>query len=118
MVDPSTNPMLVSSSEDGSKTLFVGKEAFNILEIDAQLYLYEENSQDVHVCHGYVKQRFVPTPVSLESTTHAMLKKSQYKTFEPNRRSILMSQGEQEANRAIQELQLEHKQRQLRDEQR
>jgi RNA polymerase-associated protein LEO1 len=104
--------------EDGSKTLFVGKEAFNILDIDTNVYLFEENSQDVHVCHGYVKKRFVPTPTTLSSATHASLKKSQFKTFEPNRRSILMSQEEQDANRALQELQMEHKQRQRRDEQR
>lgn len=104
--------------EDGSKTLFVGKEAFNISEIKTEVYLFEENSQDVHVCHGFVKKGYLPTPQSLESTTHAMLKKSQFRTFEPNRRSILMSQEEQDANRALQELQMEHKQRQRRDEQR
>lgn len=104
--------------EDGSKTLFVGREAFNIMEITDNTFLFEENSQDVHVCHGWSKMRYVATPLSLESKTHNELKRSQFRTFAPNRRSLLMSQEEQDANQALQQLTAEHKQRQLRDEQR
>lgn len=123
MTDEDGRPQYESNSrfvewEDGSKTLYVGSEAFNIQEIDDKAFLFEENSQDVHVCHGFVKKRFVATPISLKSTTHHRLKQSQYRTYVPNRRSLLMSQEEQDANQALQQLTAEHKKRQLRDEQR
>lgn len=123
MTDEDGRPQYEANSrfvewEDGSKTLFVGKEAFNILEIEDKVYLFEENSQDVHVCHGFVNKRLLATPQDLKSATHSMLKKSQFRTFEPNRRSLLMSQEEQDANQALQELTAEHKQKIRRDEQR
>lgn len=33
--------------EDGTKTLFVGAEAFDITEIDDRIVLFEENSQEL-----------------------------------------------------------------------
>jgi len=88
------------------------------MEITDNTFLFEENSQDVHVCHGWSKMRYVAVPLNLESKTHYELKRSQYRTFAPNRRSLLMSQEEQDANQALQQMTAEHKTRQLRDEQR
>jgi len=123
LTDEDGRPQYESNSrfvewEDGTKTLYVGREAFNLMELDDNVYLFEENSQDVHVCHGHVPKRLICTPQSLNSVTHANVKKSQYRTFQPNRRSLLMSQEEQDANTALQQLSEDHKKMQLRDEQR
>mmetsp|Transcript_51096 Transcript_51096/g.100931 ORF Transcript_51096/g.100931 Transcript_51096/m.100931 type:complete len:409 (+) Transcript_51096:134-1360(+) len=104
--------------EDGSKTLFVGSECFEISEIDDRIVIFEENSQDVHVCHTTAGKRFYVTPRDLESTTHEMLKRTQYHKFEANRRSILMSQEEQDAHQALLQIQADHREKQRKDEQR
>jgi len=104
--------------EDGSKTLYVGKEAFNIMEIDHSTFIFEENSQDVHVCHGSVKKKLLVTPQNLQSDSHFNIKKSQFRNFTPNRRTLLLSEEDAQANQALQQLTAEHKKRQIRDEQR
>lgn len=98
--------------EDGSKTLFVGKEVFNLSQIAEGIHLFEENSQDIHVCHGSVKTRLIATPQSLNSATHESLKRSQYKKFEPGRRSLLQSREEQDARKQLDELESEQRRRQ------
>jgi len=123
LTDEDGRPQYESNSrlvewEDGSKTLYVGSEAFDITEIDDRVVLFEENSQDVHVCHGTVNTRLVATPRNLESVTHDMLKRSQYHKFEANRRSLLMSQEEQDAHQQLLEIQADQKQKQRRDEMR
>lgn len=123
MTDDDGRPLYESNSrivewEDGTKTLFVGAEAFDITEIDDRIVLFEENSQDVHVCHGTAQTRFVVTPRDLESTTHEMLKRTQYHKFEAIRRSLLMSQEEQDAHQVLLEIQADQKQRQRKDDQR
>lgn len=97
--------------EDGSRTLFVGAESFNLSEIEDRTLLYEENSQDVYVCHGIISKRLVATPRSLDSSTHEMLKRSQYRKYEPVRRSVLMSAEEQAESRQLLELEREEKKR-------
>lgn len=104
--------------EDGSKTIYVGKESFDLTDIEDHVMLFEENSQDVHVCHGVIRTRLVATPKDLESRTHEMLKRSQFQSFELNRRSLLMSQEEQDAHQQLLEIQMDQKQRQRRDENR
>merc|ERR1740121_1491499 len=81
--------------------LFVGKEVFNLSQIAEGIHLFEENSQDIHVCHGSVKTRLIATPQSLSSATHESLKRSQYKKFEPARRSLLQSREEQDARKQL-----------------
>jgi len=123
LTDEDGRPQYESNSrlvewEDGTKTLYVGSESFDISEIDDRVLLFEENSQDVHVCHGTVNTRLVATPRDLNSVTHDMLKRSQYSTFEANRRSLLMSQEEQDAHQQLLEIQADQKQKQRRDEMR
>eukprot|EP00927_Polykrikos_kofoidii_P073591 TRINITY_DN69616_c0_g1_i1.p1 TRINITY_DN69616_c0_g1~~TRINITY_DN69616_c0_g1_i1.p1 ORF type:complete len:453 (+),score=125.38 TRINITY_DN69616_c0_g1_i1:149-1507(+) len=98
--------------EDGSKTLYVGAEAFPMSEIRDKVVLFEENSQDVHVCHGVMHSRFVATPNSLETETHERLKRSQYRKYEPTRRTLLMSAEEQADAQQLLQLEAEQKKRQ------
>lgn len=90
--------------EDGSKTLYIGKESFEVSEIEDNLHIFEENSQDVHVCHGLLKTRLIVTPRDLSSASHEMLKRTQYHKFEANRRSLLISE-QQEDNQRLLEIQ-------------
>ena len=79
--------------------------------------IFESSSKDVHVCHGKLTRkplgvyfkghedvRFIATAASMESASHDMrlvllslslkrerLKKSQYRKYEPVRRSLLMT---------------------------
>ncbi|CAE7194822.1 leo1 [Symbiodinium natans] len=77
--------------EDGTWTLYVGSEPFNITEVKERIPIFEVNSQDVYVCHGAVSNKFIATPTSMKSESHDMLKKSQYRKHEPVRRSLLMT---------------------------
>ncbi|CAE8653251.1 unnamed protein product, partial [Polarella glacialis] len=78
-----------------SRTLFVGGEAFNISEIGDRL--------------GF---ELVATPRSLNSSTHEMLKRSQYRKYEPVRRSLLMAIDEGvSAERQLQDIANEDKKR-------
>ena len=75
--------------ENGTKHMYIGGECFNINEIEDKAILFEENSSDIHVCHGRVVGRLVVTPSSLQSASHKALKRSQYGKFLPTRRSLL-----------------------------
>lgn len=98
--------------EDGSRTLFIGKNMFNVSEIKDDVVLFEENSADVHVCHGTVNSRLTVTPRSLVSDTHEMVKHAQYNKNVPLRRTVAISQEEQEQAQQIFELQNEQRKRQ------
>ncbi|CAJ1460574.1 unnamed protein product [Effrenium voratum] len=80
--------------EDGSWTLFVGSEPFHVEQITDKNPIFEENSKDVYVCHGSIARKFIATPRSMDSTSHEMLKKSQYRKYEPVRRSLLMTEAD------------------------
>jgi RNA polymerase-associated protein LEO1 len=115
--DEEGRPQYASNSrrvewEDGSRTLFVGNEAFSVSELNERLVIFEENSQDIHVCHGFVNKRLVVTPTSLASSTHEMLKSAQYNKYEPTRRSLLFSPEEMEEQKQMGELEAEQKRRQ------
>jgi len=117
LTDEDGRPQYESNSrivewEDGSRTLFVGSEVFNMSEIEDNVILFEENSQDVHVCHGISKKRLVATPRNLKSATHEALKRSQFRKYEPLRRSLLLSQEDQAESRQLYELEMEQKKRQ------
>lgn len=117
LTDEDGRPQYESNSrvvewEDGSRTLYVGKEAFNMSEIDDKVILFEENSADIHVCHGILRKRLVATPTSLRSETHDSLKRSQYRKNAPLRRSLLLSQEEQMEAKQLYELEMEQKKRQ------
>lgn len=121
MTDEDGRPQYESNArvvewEDGSKTLYIGKESFDITEVEDNVMLFEENSQDIHVCHGKYKTRMVVTPRNLNSATHEMLKKSQYHKFEANRRSLLISQEEQDAYQALLEIQADQSKKMRADE--
>lgn len=96
--------------EDGSKTLHVGKEVFLISEISDKVAIFEENQQDIHVCHGLATQRLIARPLNLTSQSHEMLKRSQYRKYEPERRSLLSTQ-DYTARREAEELLREEEQR-------
>jgi len=81
--------------EDGSRTLFVGAESFQLNNIPDNVLLFEENTQEVSVCHGFIETRFVATPRSLESATHEHVKRAQFTKFEPNSRSLLINSQDQ-----------------------
>lgn len=98
--------------EDGSKTLHIGNEAFTISEIKDKVLLYEENSQDVHICHGVMNTRLNVKPKSLETETHDRLKRSQYRKYEPTRRTLLMSAEEQQQANEMLRIEQEQKKRQ------
>jgi hypothetical protein len=82
--------------ENGSTTLHVGSESLPLRKIPQRVSLFEENSPDVMVCHGQVKERFIATPVTVDTTTHESLKKAQYRKYEPVRRSLVITPEEQE----------------------
>jgi len=98
--------------EDGSRTMHIGSESFPMSEIQDQVYLFEENSQDVHVLHGLASSRLVVTPLNLKSNTHDMLKRSQYRTYRATRRTLLTTPEEQDQSRQLYELEMEQKKRQ------
>eukprot|EP00929_Paragymnodinium_shiwhaense_P001879 TRINITY_DN102082_c0_g1_i1.p1 TRINITY_DN102082_c0_g1~~TRINITY_DN102082_c0_g1_i1.p1 ORF type:complete len:388 (-),score=98.20 TRINITY_DN102082_c0_g1_i1:98-1195(-) len=98
--------------EDGSRTLFIGEETFTLNEMKDTVLLYEENSADVHICHGVMHQRLSVQPKSLNSETHERLKRSQYRKYEPVRRTLLMSAEEQAESQQMLQLELEQKKRQ------
>lgn len=98
--------------EDGSRTLHVGDETFNLSELSERVLLFEENSQEIHVCHGFINKKMVATPRSLTSATHDMLKSAQYTKYEPTRRSILISPEDMVESKQMIELEMEQKRRQ------
>lgn len=102
--------------EDGSRTLFVGSETFEMTDVDDHVLIFEENSQSVQVCHGTLRKRITVTPKDLKSQSHEMLKRSQYSKFEANRRSLLMTQEEAGANQQVLQLQSDERERQRREE--
>uniref|UniRef100_A0A7S4SZM1 Leo1-like protein n=1 Tax=Alexandrium monilatum TaxID=311494 RepID=A0A7S4SZM1_9DINO len=117
LTDEDGRPLYESNSrivewEDGTRTLYVGSEAFNMSEITDKVILFEENSQDIHVCHGVMTKRLVATPTSLFSATHESLKRSQFRKIEPVRRSLLLSQEEQAEAKQLYDLEMEQKKRQ------
>ena len=89
--------------EDGTRTLYVGHESFNVSEIEEQVVLFEENSKDIHVCHGNVRKRLVATPRNLQSASHESLKKSQFRKYQPQRRSLLLSVDESTQSKELYE---------------
>lgn len=111
MKDPVTGGTLYESNsrivewEDGSKTLYVGKEAFNCAMVPDQTLLFEENSRDIHVCHGRIHQRMIATPIDLQSKTHDALKLAQFRKFMPKSRTNIMTLGDsiafQKRNQAL-----------------
>lgn len=102
--------------EDGSRSLFVGTESFDLASIEENVFIFEENSQDIHVCHGQSKRKLVATPLSLQTQSHSMLKRTQFRTFAPARRSLLMSQEEQDTHQQILSMQQEHSKRMQKSE--
>merc|ERR1712093_74653 len=46
-------------------------------------------------CHGVIKERFIATPVTVDSNSHELLKKAQYRKYEPVRRSLVITPEEQ-----------------------
>lgn len=110
LTDETGRPQYESNSrivewEDGSRTMYVGAESFDITDYDDKhLGVFEENSKDMYVCHGLVRKRYVATPRSMVSKTHEMLKSAQYRKYEPVRRSLLMTGDDrEEAQKALEE---------------
>lgn len=109
LTDEDGRPQYESNSqvvewEDGSRTLHVGREVFVITALHDKVAIFEENSQDIHVCHGVSSERLVATPRDLSSATHEMLKRSQYRKIEPTRRSLLIAQDEIAESREMQQM--------------
>ena len=101
--------------EDGTKSLFIGNQCFNVSEIDDTSIIFEENSHDVHICHGRVPGRLVITPNSLESASHTELKKTQFRKANPLRRSLLLETEESGGiEQQFYELEMEQKKRQAK----
>lgn len=100
--------------EDGSWSLYVGKEPFSLEQIDDRTPIFEENSKDVYVCHGNIKRKFIAKPKSMDSTSHEMLKKSQYRKYEPVRRSLLMTESDTTDAKQALEIQLQDKKKKKR----
>ena len=117
LTDSEGRPQYESNSrlvewEDCSRTLFVGNEPFNISELSERVLLFEENSQEIHVCHGFINKRLVATPRNSTSATHEMLKSAQYTKYEPTRRSLLISPEDMIESKQMIELEMEQKRRQ------
>eukprot|EP00405_Crypthecodinium_cohnii_P021834 CAMPEP_0206468006 /NCGR_PEP_ID=MMETSP0324_2-20121206/29366_1 /ASSEMBLY_ACC=CAM_ASM_000836 /TAXON_ID=2866 /ORGANISM="Crypthecodinium cohnii, Strain Seligo" /LENGTH=180 /DNA_ID=CAMNT_0053941369 /DNA_START=55 /DNA_END=597 /DNA_ORIENTATION=+ len=98
----------------GTRTLYVGNECFHLSEMDVNLGVFEENTPEAHVCHGTMRRRLIVTPWSLETKSHDMLKRSQFQTFEANRRSLLQSAEEQQAQQQLMEIKEDQKHKQSR----
>jgi len=81
--------------ENGDKTLYIGSEAFRLDSMPDNVFLFEENTPEVNVCHGMIHERLVATPKSLESQTHENTRRAQYNKFEPTSRSLLINTDDQ-----------------------
>merc|ERR1712203_444980 len=103
--------------EDGSMHFYIGAECFNVSEIEDKAHIFEENSQDIHVCHGKVAGRLVVTPRSLQSMTHAELKRTQFRKANPVRRSLLLQPDSDNAEQQFYQLEMEHKKRSEKQQQ-
>merc|ERR1712113_212868 len=55
--------------------------------------------------------RLIATPRSLSSSTHERLKESQYRKFEPDRRSLLVKTEDPVESKQLYELEMEQKKR-------
>jgi len=95
--------------DDGSRTLFVGSESFQLNDLPDNVLLFEENTQEVSVCHGFIESRFVATPRSLESKTHEHVKRAQFNKYEPTSRSLLINTEDQAFLQQQQALELEQR---------
>jgi len=104
--------------EDGSKTIHIGEEAFIVSEQSIQNNLFEENSHDLHVFHGPVTKRLICTPKNLDTTSHEMLKRSQYSKYAPTSRTLLITPEEQVESKQMYELEMEQRKRQAMKERR
>ena len=94
--------------EDGSRSLHVGGEVYQLRSMADTAFLFEENSEELNVCHGFVNGRLNAIPRSLDSKTHDSVKMAQFTKFEPSTKTLLFSKEDQ-ARRA--------QQRQIADEQ-
>jgi len=98
--------------EDGSKTMHIGSESMPLSAIYDHVVLFEENSADIHVCHGNIETRLIATPKSLGSRTHNLLRNAQYKKVTPAYRTLLVSTQEMADSKEMQELEMEQRKRQ------
>eukprot|EP00931_Biecheleriopsis_adriatica_P071860 TRINITY_DN4580_c0_g1_i1.p1 TRINITY_DN4580_c0_g1~~TRINITY_DN4580_c0_g1_i1.p1 ORF type:complete len:474 (-),score=106.70 TRINITY_DN4580_c0_g1_i1:58-1398(-) len=104
--------------EDGSQTLFVGAESFNVTSVEDRVAIFEENSKDAYVCHGTVNKRLVATPREMNSASHESLKRAQYRKYEPVRRSLLMTEADTEEAKQLEAMEREEKKRREKAQQR
>lgn len=94
--------------EDGSRTLYVGSEAYPLDTMPENVVLFEENSQEVNVCHGFIHTRLVAVPRSVDDLAHKNTKIAQFNKFEPNSRSLLINTDDQAYLRQQQALERDH----------
>lgn len=94
--------------EDGSRTLYVGSEAFMLNSMPDHVMLFEENTAEASVCHGFIQNRLVATPRSLDSSTHENTRRAQFNKFMPNSRSLLINTDDQAYLQQQQALEREH----------
>merc|ERR1712226_293970 len=118
MTDDEGRPLYESNArfvewENGTMTLHVGSESFPLRKIPQRVVLFEENSQDVMLCHGVIKEKFIATPVTVDSSSHELLKKAQYRKYEPVRRSLVITPGEQSVYTKMQLAQEEQAKKQM-----
>lgn len=81
VLDSQGRPHLESNTnivewEDGSMTLYVGKEAFVARSREDPMYLFDDR-KDLKVFQGVVNEQMYLTPLDLESKTHERLKDAQ-----------------------------------------
>ena len=67
--------------EDGSRFLHVGREVYQLRSMTDTVFLFEENSEELNVCHGFVNGRLNAIPRSLDSKTHESVKMAQFTKF-------------------------------------
>ena len=95
--------------EDGSRFLHVGREVYQLRSMTDTVFLFEENSAELNVCHGIAKGRLTAIPRSLDSKTHNSVKNAQLTNLHPSATTLLTSK---EGQRRLAQ------QRQIADEQR
>ena len=95
--------------EDGSRFLHVGREVYQLRSMTDTVFLFEENSAELNVCHGIAKGRLTVIPRSLDSKTHNSVKDAQLTNLHPSATTLLTSK---EGQRRLAQ------QRQIADEQR
>jgi len=96
--DENGRPLMESNArlvewEDGTSSIFVGKEPFRVSSRPESIQLFEDRSKNVKVFQSMINEQLTVMPLGLGSETHKRLKNSQINKVKPNRKVQLQLHG-------------------------